>query len=187
MWTARGCARSAGDKMAKEKPKLRLEDKAEWEPKIKVKKLPNPHHAYKEIQNIMEKVGIHEDDITEEKYHHEKGGGAEVVFTKFRGKKKLDIYSKIEIIAEVLIKMKSVNKKDIDYLGDIEIKLKAKVITEYPQESRLQKSILWNALRGIYEKIIYGGVREEYKKLRDSYLNKINRNIKSYFRLLEKT
>lgn len=165
--------------------KLKLEDKADWEPKIKVKKIPNPNHVYKEIQDIMEKAGIHEDDINEEKYSHEKNE-KETIFTKFKGKKKLDVYSKIEIVTEVLIKMKPVNKKDIEFMGDIEVKLKGKVITEYPQESRLQKSILWNALRGIYEKLIYGGVREEYKKLRDSYMNKINKGVKSYFKLLSK-
>lgn len=167
-------------------PKLRIEDSSDIEPHLRIKNIPNPHKVYAEIEDIIEyRIGI--EDINEEKYEHKKGGKEEEVHVEIEAVKPLDKFTKIVISVEIDTTLKPVHKEDIEYIGNIEIEAEGKVRTEYPQETALQKSILWDAFRSFYEKTLYGDIKENYMKMCNKYMRTLRDEIKSFLDLLPKT
>ncbi|RLJ03327.1 MAG: hypothetical protein DRP11_01065 [Candidatus Aenigmatarchaeota archaeon] len=168
-------------------PKLRVEDKCDITIHKRVKNVPNPQNIYHEIIDILiNRCSIGKNDINEEFYEHEKTEDSEKVHIELTANKVLDKHSKLVIDIEINITMKPVNKKDIKFIGDVEIEVEGFVRTEYPQDTAIQKSLLWNTLRGFYEKTLYSDVREDMMKLCNKVMRKLKKNLDAYFNLLPK-
>ncbi|MFB6075625.1 MAG: hypothetical protein ABEK17_00625 [Candidatus Aenigmatarchaeota archaeon] len=163
--------------------KLRVEDSSDIELDITVENIPNPHKIYGEVKTILEDR-IKMDDVNEENYEHTKGADKEEVKVELEATKSLDKFSKIVIEVTTETELKPVHKEDIEYVGKIEIEAEGKVVTEYPQESAIQKSILWDAFRSFYEKTLYGDIKDNYKDMRDKYMRTLRDEVKSFLDLL---
>jgi len=166
--------------------KIKIEDEAKIRPTIKVKNVPNPHTVYREIREVLtSRCGINPLNIDEKVYEHEKGN-PEKIHIVLEAQKPKDKYTKLKFKIDVSMVLKPVNKKEIKYIGDIEIDIKGTVETTYPQNSKLQKSILWDAFRGFYEKVLYGDLRDKYMEDCTKNIIKLRDAIQAYFNLLPK-
>lgn len=166
-------------------PNLRIEDSSDIEVHLRPKNIPNPQDAYNEFVDILiMRCNLEKNDINEKKYEQERKGKTEIVHTEIEAFKPLDKFSKIVIEAEIDIEMTPAQGEEFDYVGDLEIEVEGKVRTEYPQESALQKSILWHAFRVFYEKVLYGDVKENYMDKCDKYMRTVRDELKSYFDML---
>lgn len=166
-------------------PNLRIEDSSDIEILLRPKNIPNPQDVYTEFVDILRmRCNIDKDDINEKKYEHEKKGETESIYVEVESFKPLDKFSQIVIEADITIDMRPASGEEYDYVGDLEIDVEGNVRTEYPQESALQKSILWHAFRVFYEKVLYGDIKENYMKKCNKYMRRIRDELKSYFDLL---
>lgn len=166
-------------------PNLRIKDSSDIEVHLNPKNIPNPQDAYNEFVDVLRtQCGIDSDDINEEEYEHERKGEVEIISVEIEAVKPLDKFSKIVIEADMDIEMRPASGEEYDYVGDLNIDVEGEVRTEYPQESMLQKSILWHAFRVFYEKVLYGDVKENYMKTCNKYMRTIRDELKSYFDLL---
>lgn len=165
-------------------PKLKVEDECDIHPTIKAKNLPNPQEVYKEIKDILIiKCKIDSRDINERAYEHKKGD-PEKVHMFLEAWKWKDKYTRIVYEIEMDMVLHRVDKGEIKFIGDVEIEIEGFVRTEYPQETTLQKSIVWDAFRAFYEKTLYGDLREEYMDDCRKYVHKIEMGIKAFLDLL---
>lgn len=168
-------------------PKLKIEDDVDVRPNIKIKNVPNPHLVYQEIKTLLvERVVFKEDTIDEKLYEHTKTGDVENIKSIIEAYRFKDKFSKITYKIKIDMKIKPVHKGDIKYVGDVAIELGATIETEYPQETPLQRSIVWDAFRAFYEKTIYKDVKEGYKQEAAKKLIMLKNEIQSFFDLLPK-
>jgi len=166
--------------------KIKIEDDCNISPHIKVKDIPNPQAIYPEIKEILiSRCGIKPRDINESLYDHKKGN-PENVHIMLNALKKKDKYTQLSYSLDIFMVLKPTNKGEIQYIGDVEIKISGKVETTYPQESKLQKTILWDAFRGFYEKVLYGELRDQYMEDCKKHVIKLRDGIQSFFNLLPK-
>lgn len=164
---------------------LRFEEGADIEPHIRRKNVPNPQKAYNEIVDIlMMRCDIDKDDIDEGKYEHSREGETEIIHSEIEAVKPFDKFSEVVIEVELDIEMRPVKGEEYDYVGDLEVELKGKVRTDYPQENILQKSMIWHAMRVFYEKLLYNDVKEVYKNKVNKYVRILRDDLKSYFDML---
>lgn len=174
--------RTLGDSMAK----IKIENECDIHPTLKIKNIPNPHTVYPEIKEILiSRCKISPKSINERIYEHEKGT-PEKIHILLEAWKQKDKYTKLSYKININMVLKQVNKGDIKYIGDIEIDIKGTVETIYPQETTLQKSIVWDAFRGFYEKVLYGDLRDKYIDDCKKYITRLKDGIQAYFNLLPK-
>lgn len=166
--------------------KLKVEDECDIHPLIKVKDVPNPQSVYPEIKEILiSRCKLDPKDINERVYEHKKGT-PEKIHIFLEAWKQKDKYTKILYEIEIDMVLKKINKKEIKFVGDIDVDIKGTVETVYPQKTSLQKSILWDAFRGFYEKVIYGDLRDQYMEGCKKHVIRLRDGIQSYFNLLPK-
>lgn len=165
---------------------MKVEDECDLNPKMKVKDIPNPQSVYPEIKEILiSRCSISPNDINEDVYEHKKGT-PEKIHIILKASKQKDKYTSINYKLDINMNLRRINKKEIKFVGDIDIEISGKVETVYPQKTALQKSILWDAFRGFYEKVIYGDLKDEYMESCKKSIIKLRDGIQSYFNLLPK-
>lgn len=156
-------------------------------PNIKIKNVPNPQQIYHEIKTLLvERLTLKETDIDEKLYEHTKLGESENIKSVIEAYKTKDKFTKINYKVNIDMKLKPVHKGDVKFIGDVNISLAATVETEYPQDTPIQKSIVWQAFRVFYEKTIYRDQRDAYKKEATKKLMVLKNEIQSFFDLLPK-
>lgn len=165
-------------------PALRVQEQSNVKPNIKAKNVPNPHNIYSEIMNILvDRINISKNDINEEKYEHSKKE-VEKVHTEIEATKPMDKFTSIVLEIEINMTLKPIHKEEIEYVGDLSIQIAGFVRTDYPQDTALQKSILWNAFRSFYEKALYGDIKGDYMNLCTKYVRNLRDELKRYLNLL---
>jgi hypothetical protein len=168
--------------------KMRVEWECEIHPYIKVRNVPNVHNIYHQIKDVLTiRCYINPKRINEEVYEHEKTGNVEKIYSKLEAFKPLDKFTQLVIEIHQHITLRRVDKKDVKYVGDLDIEIIGYVRTEYPQETAIQKSILWNAFRVFYEKALYGDLKENMMNLCRKKVITLRNEIKAYLKLLPKT
>ncbi|QQG39576.1 MAG: hypothetical protein HYS81_04320 [Candidatus Aenigmatarchaeota archaeon] len=149
--------------------------------------MPNPQQLYHEIKNILaERVVFSEANIDEKLYEHVKLGESENIKSIIEAYRYKDKFTRITYKINIDMKLKPVHKGDIKFVGDVNITMGATVETEYPQDTPIQKSIVWAAFRTFYEKAIYKDVREGYKAEASRKLLMMKNEVQSFFDLLPK-
>ena len=166
--------------------KIKIEDTCDITPHLKITDIPNPQAVYPEIKEILiSRCGISPKDINEKLYDHTKGKN-EKIHVVLEAWKQKDKYTRLVYGIDIFMILNPVNKGEIKYIGTVEIKINGAVETTYPQETKLQKTILWDAFRGFYEKVIYGELRDQYMEDCKKHVIKIRDGIQSFFNLLPK-
>ncbi|MFB6203056.1 MAG: hypothetical protein ABEK01_01045 [Candidatus Nanohaloarchaea archaeon] len=114
--------------------------------------LDDPDTAYAEMRDLLtEKMGF--DEVSEEKYFNDVDEGR--VRTKLKAVEGFDRYSRGEY--DILFE---VDKKD----GKVDIQVKAKLITSYPDEKDYQETLWYYAYRSLFHKFLYGETRAQYRE-----------------------
>jgi hypothetical protein len=165
-------------------PKLRVEDKCELSPRLKVTGVPDPQRIFSLVKEVLiMRCRLKEDDINEKIYEHDKSTVPEKIHAFIEAYKHLDRYSDVVLEITMDFVLKPVHREGVEYVGDAKVKIEGFVRTEYPQDSILQKSILWNVFRTFYEKAIYGDIRGNMMDLCRSFIKKVTAEINNYFKL----
>ena len=113
--------------------------------------LEYPREAYDEIKDLLEnRMGF--DHVHEEKYYNDVDG--DMIRVKIETAEWLDG----ETVEELEIFFK-INKAT----GEVDIQVKGKLVTEYPDEKMWQDTLWYYAYRSLYDKFLYGSVREGYE------------------------
>ena len=114
-------------------------------------KLDHPETAYEELRDLLEDR-MSFSNVHEEQYFNDTEKGkiqARISntegFDKFT-KEKLKIYLTID------------SEK-----GEMDLQLKALLVTEYPEKFSYQKTVWYYAYRSLFDKFLYGSVREEFE------------------------
>lgn len=110
-----------------------------------------PKEAYSEIKDLLENR-MHFDHVHEEKYYNDVDG--DMIRVKIETEEGLDGETAEEL--EIFFK---INKAT----GEVDIQVNGKLVTEYPDERFWQESLWYYAYRSLYDKFLYGSVREGYE------------------------
>lgn len=113
--------------------------------------MEHPKQAYSEIKDLLEnRMGF--DEVHEEHYYNDVDG--DMIRVRIRTEEWMDGET-----AEVLEIFFKINKAT----GEVDIQVKGKLKTHYPDERVWQDTIWYYAYRALYDKFLYGSVREGYE------------------------
>lgn len=114
-------------------------------------KVEDPERAYAEfrdlLQNRMSFSHVHED-----KYFNDVEEG--LIRARLTTEEGFDKFTKEEL--EIFLKIHK-QKNEMD------LQLKAKLVTHYPEKYRYHTTIWYYGYRGLYDKFLYGSVRHGYE------------------------
>lgn len=112
----------------------------------------DPEEAYVELRDLLENR-IKFSKVTEEKYYNDVDGRhlRAKIITAFW----MDKYTREEL--EIFF---HVDREK----SEVEIQVKAKLVTEYPSETNFQNSLWYYAYRSLFDKFLYGEVRHGYEE-----------------------
>ena len=116
----------------------------------------NPHKVYLEAyQLIKEVINVPESHILELVFNWEVKENAEKFKVKWRVIRDFDVYSFLRMDVSIAGQVKS-------GYGHATIVLKPRFITEYPQDTLWQQSILYEILRRLWHTLFYDKKRIQY-------------------------
>jgi len=117
---------------------------------------PYPEKYYKKVNELIRTIfNVPDAYVQEKNYSWEKGKDSERFEVEWEVTKVLDAYS--YITAEIDLKGFSVNGD-----GKVTIRIKPRLITEYPQDTVFQQSIFYEMSRRFWHKFFYHHKRMEY-------------------------
>lgn len=117
---------------------------------------PYPEKFYKKLNELIRTVfNVPDAYVQEGNYSWEKGKDSERFEIEWEVNKVLDTFSYINL--EIDLKGFSMNGE-----GKASIKIKPRLITEYPQDTMFQQSIFYEILRRFWHKFFYHHKRMEY-------------------------
>ena len=107
--------------------------------------------AYSELRDLLDsKMSF--DHVTEEKYFNDVEEGK--IRARIKTVERFDKFTVEELEIHVTI---TPEKNELD------LQIKAKLITDYPEKFSYQKTIWYYAYRSLFDKFLYGGVRHGYE------------------------
>ena len=113
--------------------------------------LKNPESAYSELRDLLESR-MSFDHVHEDKYYNDvEEGKVRARLTTVEGFDRFTV-EELEIFLTI----------DPEK-GEMDLQVKAKMITEYPENYSFQTTVWYYAYRSLYDKFLYGGVREGYE------------------------
>lgn len=111
----------------------------------------DPEEAYAELRDLLENR-IKFSHVSEEKYYNDVDGrNLKAKITTTFG---MDKYT-----AEELEIFFHVDREK----SEVDIQVKAKLVTRYPEETNFQNSLWYYAYRSLFDKFLYGEVRHGYE------------------------
>ncbi len=113
-------------------------------------KIMDVDRAYSELRDVLESR-IYFDHVHEEKYYNDVEKG--IVRAKIICEEGMDKHT--AGVWEIFLTLDPENK-------DMDIQIKAKLETHYPTEKPWQGTLWYYAYRSIFDKFLYGSVREGY-------------------------
>ena len=132
--------------------------------------------AYSELKDILER-GFKFDRVEERDFRHHKDRGR--VESKILCHVGEDKYTEILVTMRVIIEISEDGSS-----AEIELRSKGEVLTEYPEETSFQNSLVYIALRSIWDKFFYGWARGKWKEECRELLNDIHSDIRRFYRTL---
>ncbi len=111
----------------------------------------DPDSAYSELRGLLDsKMSF--DHVVEEKYFNDVDEGK--IRARITTEEGFDKFTAEELEIHVTI---TPEKNELD------LQVKAKLITNYPEKFSYQKTIWYYAYRSLFDKFLYGGVRHGYE------------------------
>lgn len=132
--------------------------------------------AYAELKEILER-GFKFDRVEERDFRHHKDMGR--VESKILCHVGMDKYTEILLTLRPLIKISNDGSS-----AEIEIRSKGEVVTEYPEETSFQKSLVYITLRSLWDKFFYGWARGKWKEDCRNLLIDVHSDIRRFYRTL---
>ena len=131
--------------------------------------LDDPHRAYPEIRDLLERrMGF--DDVVEEKYYNDVDEG--IIRTRIVTKEYYDARSHEQMDIYIYI---SKPERELD------IQIRAKLVTDYNVEVKWKRSLWYYAYLSLYDKFLYGKVRHGHvdgvEDKADQLLERIRSNV----------
>ena len=137
-----------------------------------------PEKLYKKINELIRIVFDVPDAYVQEKdYNWEKEGNTEKFAVGWEVHKVLDLYSYLEY--EIVLKGFTT-----DGAGRARIRLRARLITEYPQDTLLQNNIIYEMLRRMWHRIFYHNRRMEFLRIGKELTINFENKLKQYLEYL---
>jgi hypothetical protein len=135
---------------------------------------PRPELFYKKINELIRTVFNVPDAYVQEKtYTWEKGKDSERFEIDWEVNKILDIYS--YIVTEISIKGFTANGE-----GKAVIRIKPRLITEYPQDTIWQQNIVYEMFRRFWHNVYYHNKRMEYLHMGKELITSFESSIKHF-------
>jgi hypothetical protein len=122
--------------------------------------------AYSELRDLLN-TRVNVDSVHEEKYYNDVEEG--LIRARIRCEDGWGKYS--EAVFKIFL---SLNPSR----SEMDIQIKSKLVTEYPDERPWQDSLWYYAYRSIFEKFLYGTVREGYEEDIEEQTDKILRRVR---------
>jgi hypothetical protein len=117
---------------------------------------PFPEKFYKKLNELIRTIfNVPDAYVQEKNYSWEKAKDSERFEVEWEITKVLDVYSYITI--ELTMKGFTMNGE-----GKVSIKIKPRLITEYPQDTVFQQSIFYEIVRRMWHQFFYQHKRMEY-------------------------
>lgn len=139
---------------------------------------PHPERMYKKINELVRIVfNVPDAYVQEGSYSWSKDGDTERFEVNWEVNKLLDVHSYITIE----MSLKGYSKAGA---GKAAIKLKPRLITEYPQDTVWQQSILYEMLRRLWHKMFYHHKRMEYLNYGKEIITNFESSLKHYMEIL---
>lgn len=139
---------------------------------------PHPERLYKKINELIRTVlNVPDAYVQEGTYSWNKDGDTESFEVEWEVNKILDVYSYIT----VEIELKGYSKAGV---GKASIRLKPRLITEYPQDTVWQQNIFYEMMRRFWDKMFYHHKRMEYLNLGKELVTSFESALKHYMDLL---
>ncbi|MFP4038745.1 MAG: hypothetical protein ACLFTA_03105 [Candidatus Nanohaloarchaea archaeon] len=110
-----------------------------------------PENVYSELRELLESR-MSFDHVHEDKYFNDVESGR--IRARIHTVEAFDKYTVEKL--EIFLTIKS-EKNELD------LQIKAKLVTEYPGDMPWQNTIWYYAYRSLYDEFLYGGVREGYE------------------------
>lgn len=138
----------------------------------------NPEKFYKKVNELVRVVfNVPEGYIQEKEYNWEKVKETERFEIAWEITKILDMFSYITI--EMTLRGFSANGE-----GKATIRIRPRLITEYPQDTIWQQNIVYEMLRRFWHKMFYHHKRMEYLALGKDLVINFERSVKKYAEIL---
>lgn len=135
---------------------------------------PNPEQFYKKLNELIRTVfNVPDAYVQEKNYSWEKGKESEKFEIDWEVNKVLDVYS--YIVVEVSLKGATANGE-----GKAVIRLKPRLITEYPQDTIWQQNLMYEMLRRFWHNMFYQHKRMEYLNLGKELLTSMESSVKHF-------
>lgn len=122
--------------------------------------------AYSELKNLVE-GRMSFDHVHEEKYHKDVEAGK--TRAKLRTEEHLDQFTEEELEIHIVV--------DSDE-EEMNLQIRAKLLTHYPEKYRYHTTVWYYAYRSLYDKFLYGSVREGYEPAVEEKLETLMENIR---------
>ncbi|MFB6100101.1 MAG: hypothetical protein ABEK16_02405 [Candidatus Nanohalobium sp.] len=114
-------------------------------------KIRDPDRAYSELRDLLEsRIAL--DHVHEEKYYNDVEEG--LIRAKIEAEEGFDKHS--EGVYEIFLTLDPSK-------GEMDIQIKGKIETHYPTEKPWQGTLWYYAYRSLFDKFLYGSVREGYE------------------------
>ena len=139
-------------------------------------KVKDWHKAYSELKDILER-GYKFTRVQEKDFRHHKDMGR--VEAKIICRKEMDKYTEVQLVIRPIFEI-----ADDGESAQIELRTRGLVVTEYPEETSFQKSLVYITLRGIWDKLFYGWARGEWKEDAEELVEEVHADIRRFYRSL---
>lgn len=131
--------------------------------------LEDPHSAYPEIRDLLERR-MSFDDVVEDQYYNDIDEG--IIRTRITTTEYYDAHSREELEIYIFISKPQ---------NELDIQIKAKIITTYEVEAKWKRSLWYYAYLSLYDKLLYGKVRHEHvgavEAKADQLLERVRKNL----------
>ena len=135
---------------------------------------PHPEKLYKKVNELIRTIFNVPDAYVQEKvYNIEKGKDSERFEVDWETNKLLDVFSYLAV--EITLRGFSAAGE-----GKADIVIKPRLITEYPQDTIWQQSIIYEMFRRFWHKRFYHHKRMEYLNLSKELIVTFERAVKNY-------
>lgn len=139
---------------------------------------PHPDKFYKKINELVRVVfNVPDAYVQEKEYNWEKTKDGERFAVGWEISKVLDTFSYITIELDL-------NGFSVNGEGKANMRIRPRLITEYPQDTVWQQNILYEMMRRFWHKMFYHKKRMEYLNFAKELITSFESNVKHFGELL---
>lgn len=129
-------------------------------------KIRDPDRAYAELRDLLNHR-LNLDHVHEEQYFNDVEEG--IIRAKIKAEEGFDKHTAAKY--NIFLTLDPTEE-------EMDIQIKGKLETEYPSERPWQQSLWYYAYRSLFDKFLYGSVREGYEHAADSKVDKILEDVR---------